>query len=100
MSDRQTHLAHTSGTVRLKTAFLTWVGAYAAITLILAVLGPTIAPWPLALRTLLISILMVIALSGFVVPALSRIFAGWVAPARRDGNRLSPEGRPLSSVPS
>jgi antibiotic biosynthesis monooxygenase (ABM) superfamily enzyme len=64
---------------RLKIAFLTWIGAYAAITLILSVLGPAIASWPLPLATLLISVLMVTALSGFVVPTLTRIFRDWIA---------------------
>jgi hypothetical protein len=99
MSDSQANSAP-SGPARLKVAFLTWVGAYALITLIIGVLGPAIASWPLALRTLLISALMVIALSGFVIPTLIRVFAGWIGPARRDGQRLSPASRRLSSVPS
>jgi antibiotic biosynthesis monooxygenase (ABM) superfamily enzyme len=86
----------TSTLSRIKIAFLTWVGAYAVITLILGVLGPTIASWPLPLRTLLISVLMVIALSGLVIPALTRIFAGWIAPARPDDQRLSPDDQRLS----
>ena len=44
---------------RYKLALLTWVGAYAVITLILQLLGPTMADWPLAMRTLAISALMV-----------------------------------------
>jgi uncharacterized protein len=82
-----------TGAARLKIAFITWVGAYAVITLILGVLGPTIASWPLPLRTLLLSVLMVIALSGFVIPTLTRIFASWIAPARHDDQRLSPAAR-------
>jgi antibiotic biosynthesis monooxygenase (ABM) superfamily enzyme len=100
MSDRQAHSGPPSGLVRLKIAFLTWIGAYVVITLILDVLGPMIAAWPLPLKTLLISVLMVITLSGFVVPALTRIFAGWITPTRRRERRLSPEGPQLSSVAS
>jgi antibiotic biosynthesis monooxygenase (ABM) superfamily enzyme len=99
MSDDRARSKPPSGTVRLKMAFLTWVGAYVLITLILSVLGPTIASWPLPLGTLLISVLMVIALSGFVIPALTKIFAGWIAPASRDDRRMSREDRRLSSVP-
>jgi antibiotic biosynthesis monooxygenase (ABM) superfamily enzyme len=92
---------NTSTLSRLKIAFLTWIGAYAAITLIIGVLGPMVAAWPLPLRTLLISVLMVIALSGFVVPALTRFFADWIArPARRDDRRRTPRQQRLSSVPS
>jgi antibiotic biosynthesis monooxygenase (ABM) superfamily enzyme len=62
-----------------KLALLTWVGAYALITLILAVLGPTMAAWPPPLRTLLLSATMVTALKSLVLPALTRIFRGWLA---------------------
>jgi hypothetical protein len=39
------------------------MGTYATVTLIFAVLGPTMAPWPLALRTQLLSVLMVAAMT-------------------------------------
>jgi uncharacterized protein len=63
---------------RYKHALLTWAGAYAAITLILAVLGPAMATWPLPLRTLLLSATMVAALTWLVIPTLSRLFRGWL----------------------
>lgn len=66
---------------RHKMALLTWAGAWAMITLILQVLSPAIATWPLPLRTLAISVLMVLALTWVVIPALTRAFAGWLAPA-------------------
>jgi antibiotic biosynthesis monooxygenase (ABM) superfamily enzyme len=63
---------------RYKLALLTWAGAYAVITLILAVLGPAMAPWPLPLRTLLLSGLMVVALTWLVIPSLTRLCRGWL----------------------
>ena len=69
---------------RYKLALLTWAGAYAVITLILVVLGPLMAPWPLPLRTLLISGLMVVALTWAVIPLLTRLFRGWLTTALRD----------------
>jgi antibiotic biosynthesis monooxygenase (ABM) superfamily enzyme len=66
---------------RHKMALLTWAGAWAMITLILKALGPATVTWPLALRTLLISVLMVLALTWVVIPTLTRLFAGWLAPA-------------------
>ena len=63
---------------RYKLALLTWAGAYAVITLILVVLGPAMEPWPLPLRTLLISGLMVGALTWAVIPLLTRLFRGWL----------------------
>lgn len=66
---------------RYKLALLSWVGAYTVITTILAVLGPSMAPWPLLLRTLLLSVLMVLAMTWLVIPSLTRIFRGWLVPA-------------------
>ena len=63
-----------------KMALLTWAGAWALITLILWVLGPPTATWPLPLRTFLISVLMVVGLTWVVIPYLTRTFAGWLAP--------------------
>jgi uncharacterized protein len=65
---------------RHKIAAVTWVGAYGMITLILTVLGPAIAAWPLPLRTLLISVLMILSLTWVVTPLLSRVFRPWLAP--------------------
>jgi antibiotic biosynthesis monooxygenase (ABM) superfamily enzyme len=66
---------------RYKLALLKWAGAYAVITLILAVLGPAMAAWPLPLRTLLLSAMMVPTLTWLVIPTLSRLFRGWLAAA-------------------
>jgi antibiotic biosynthesis monooxygenase (ABM) superfamily enzyme len=67
-----------AGPSRYKLALLTWAGAYAIITLLLASLGPVIGSWPLVLRTLLLSVTMVVALTWFVMPRLTRLFAGWL----------------------
>jgi antibiotic biosynthesis monooxygenase (ABM) superfamily enzyme len=53
----------TQAAPRYKVALLTWAAAYALITTFLALLGPTIAGWPLALRTLVLSVTMVAALT-------------------------------------
>ena len=66
---------------RHKTALLTWAGAYALITLILWMLGPVMDTWPLPLRTLVVSVLMVVALTWVVMPNLTRLFARWLVAA-------------------
>ena len=70
---------------RHKMALITWPGSWALITLILYVLGPVMVTWPLMLRTLVLSVLMVVGLTWVVIPYLTRIFAGWLAatPPRR-----------------
>jgi antibiotic biosynthesis monooxygenase (ABM) superfamily enzyme len=64
---------------RYKLALLTWVAAYALITTFLALLGPTIADWPLALRTLVLSVTMVAALTWVIMPRLVKLFRPWLA---------------------
>jgi antibiotic biosynthesis monooxygenase (ABM) superfamily enzyme len=64
---------------RHKLALLTWLGAYPVITVILALLGPAIVTWPLALRTLVLSVLMVVTLTWLVMPALTRVLRPWLA---------------------
>ena len=64
---------------RYKLALLTWVAAYGLITTFLALLGPTIAGWPLALRTLVLSATMVAALTWVIMPRLTRLFRPWLA---------------------
>ena len=64
---------------RYKLALLTWIAAYALITTFLALFGPTIADWPLALRTLVLSVTMVAALTWVIMPRLTRLFRPWLA---------------------
>src|ERR1700716_2973469 len=63
---------------RYKVALLTWLGAYPVITIVLGVLGPVTARWPLPLRTMLISGLMVVALTWGVLPTLGYFLRGWL----------------------
>lgn len=69
---------HPAGPPRYKLALLTWAGAYAVITLLLALLGPAIASWPLVLRTLVLSVTMVVSLTWLIMPRLTRLFGGWL----------------------
>jgi antibiotic biosynthesis monooxygenase (ABM) superfamily enzyme len=66
------------GRPRAKLALLTWAGAYAVILLVLAIAGPSMASWPLALRALVLSGLMVAAMTWVIVPVMTRVFRGWL----------------------
>lgn len=83
LASRRAESAARSGaagaTPRYKVALLTWVAAYALITTFLALLGPTIGGWPLAIRTLLLSATMVAALTWVIMPRLTRLFRPWLA---------------------
>jgi len=63
---------------RAKLALLTWAGAYGVVLLVLAVGGPAMASWPLAVRALVLSGLMVAAMTWVIVPAVTRLFRGWL----------------------
>ena len=73
-SDSRQH----TGRPRVKLALLTWAGAYAVILLVLAVGGPAMAGWPLAVRALVLSGLMVAAMTWVIVPVMTRLFRGWL----------------------
>jgi antibiotic biosynthesis monooxygenase (ABM) superfamily enzyme len=66
---------------RYKLALLTWVAAYPIITVILGLLGPELASWPLGLRTLVVSVLMVATLTWLAMPGLTRVLRPWLRPA-------------------
>jgi antibiotic biosynthesis monooxygenase (ABM) superfamily enzyme len=66
------------GPPRAKLALLTWAGAYAVILGVLAVGGPAMAGWPVPLRALVLSGLMVAAMTWVIVPAMTRLFRGWL----------------------
>lgn len=63
---------------RWKLALLTWLGAYAVILLVLAIAGPAIADWPVPLRALLLSGVMVAAMTWVIVPLMMRLFRPWL----------------------
>jgi antibiotic biosynthesis monooxygenase (ABM) superfamily enzyme len=73
-SDAQQH----NGRPRAKLALLTWAGAYVVILGVLAVGGRAMAGWPLGLRALVLSGLMVAAMTWVIAPVMTRLFRGWL----------------------
>jgi antibiotic biosynthesis monooxygenase (ABM) superfamily enzyme len=73
-SDARRH----DGRPRTKLALLTWAGAYAVVLLVQVVGGPAMAGWPLAVRALVLSGLMVAAMTWVIVPVVTRLFRGWL----------------------
>ena len=78
MSDVREQPRATAQPPRYKQALVTWLGAYPVITLILWALGPVMQSWPFAVRTLVVSFLMVSALTWLVLPVLMRGFHRWM----------------------
>src|SRR5918996_383909 len=94
MSDRTAQHTPPTAAPRYKLALITWAGAFAVITLILDLLGPTMAGWPLMLRTLLISVLMVTTLTWLVSLALTlRMAREKLGPEAGEAGRLLDRSR-------
>jgi antibiotic biosynthesis monooxygenase (ABM) superfamily enzyme len=69
---------------RWKTAVLVWLAIYPSLTVILWLVGPAIRDWPVALRTLLLTIVLVPLMVYVLLPALHRLLGPW---ARRPSGR-------------
>jgi antibiotic biosynthesis monooxygenase (ABM) superfamily enzyme len=67
---------------RWKTAVLIWLAIYPSITFLLWLAGPRIASWPLPLRTLAITAVLVPLMVFLLIPAIQRLLAPWLRPRR------------------
>jgi hypothetical protein len=83
---------------RYKLALVTWAGVYAVMTFIFVAAGPAIAPWPLPLRTLVLSALIVAALTWLVLPALMRLFRPWLV-GRSNSEDADASARAVRAAP-
>jgi antibiotic biosynthesis monooxygenase (ABM) superfamily enzyme len=73
--------------VSLALTLAAWMAAFAIVTALLSVFGQQLAALSLAVRALLISGVVVIAMTRLVQPALSAAADRWVAaPRRQDSN--------------
>ena len=63
---------------RHKMAILTWISVYPIITTLLLVLEPLVGDLPVPVRTLILSALMVPIMAYAALPAVTRLFAGWL----------------------
>lgn len=61
----------------------TWLGAFPTLTLLVWGLGPLLGGWPLVVRTLVASGLMVALLTYVVMPSLVRWLGPWLFAGRR-----------------
>jgi antibiotic biosynthesis monooxygenase (ABM) superfamily enzyme len=63
---------------RWKTAVVVWLAIYPSITFIIWLVGPTMQDWPLALRTLAITVFVVPLMVFVLLPGLQRLMAPWL----------------------
>jgi len=65
---------------RWKVAVVTWLGICPTVYLLFLLLGPLIAPWSLPARTVLLTMLVVAAMTWLVAPQLTRVLKPWLYP--------------------
>jgi uncharacterized protein len=63
---------------RWKFAVVVWLAIYPSLTLLLWLAGPAVVDWPLALRTLVLTALLVPWMVFIMLPALQRLMAPWL----------------------
>ncbi len=81
---------------RWRCAIVIWLVAYPLITTLTYFLEPAVRGWPLPLRTLLISSIMVPAMVLWLVPALAAKVSGFLEatlPARDSSSQCSENER-------
>jgi antibiotic biosynthesis monooxygenase (ABM) superfamily enzyme len=61
-----------------KSAVVVWLAIYPSLTSLLWLAGPAIVDWPLALRTLALTALLVPWMVFVMLPALQRFLAPWL----------------------
>jgi len=59
-------------------AVVVWLAIYPTITLLLALGGPTIAEWPLPVRTLALTLVAVPLMVFVLLPQLQRVLRPWL----------------------
>jgi antibiotic biosynthesis monooxygenase (ABM) superfamily enzyme len=63
---------------RYKVAVLTWLGIYPVITVLLALLGPTLAPFPLPGRSFVLTACAIPLMTWVVMPVVTRVCGSWL----------------------
>lgn len=68
---------------RWKVAVVTWLGIFPTVYLLFLLLGDVLAPWSLAPRLLVITVLVVAVMTWLVAPQLTRLLKPWLYPASK-----------------
>ena len=63
---------------RWKTAVVVWLAIYPSITFIQWLVGPKIQTWPLAVRTLALTAVLVPVMVYLLIPGFQRLLAPWL----------------------
>lgn len=70
-----------------KMTLVSWLALYPAVTLVFILFGDLLALMPLLLRTMLVTIVVMILMSYVLMPRMTRWFAFWLFPDRQKNIR-------------
>ncbi|MBA4501348.1 antibiotic biosynthesis monooxygenase [Marinobacterium marinum] len=72
---------------KAKMTFVSWLALYPTVTLVFFLFGDQLAQIPLLLRTLLVTAVVMIAMSYLLMPRFTRWFAFWLFPKHEQNER-------------
>ncbi|WP_217126065.1 antibiotic biosynthesis monooxygenase [Hydrogenophilus thiooxidans] len=75
---------------RWKIALITWFGIYPTVLVLFLTIAPHLEHWPLPLRTAIITAMVVVAMTWFVAPTLTKWFHDWLHPNPPNPKESSP----------
>ncbi len=70
-----------------KMTFVSWLALYPTVTLIFFLFGDLLAQVPLLLRTLIVTAVVMVAMSYLLMPRFTRWFAFWLFPKHEQNER-------------
>lgn len=70
-----------------KMTFVSWLALYPTVTLIFFLFGDLLAQVPLLLRTLIVTAVVMVAMTYLLMPRFTRWFAFWLFPKHEHGER-------------
>lgn len=71
---------------RWKVGVVTWLGIFPTVYLLFRLLDDLLAPWSLLPRIVVLTAIVVVVMTWFVAPRLTRLFKPWLYPGSKGAN--------------
>lgn len=72
---------------RYKMTIVSWLALYPAVTLVFVLFGDLLASVPLLLRTMIVTVVVMLLMTYVLMPRMTRWFSFWLFPARSKQSR-------------
>jgi hypothetical protein len=69
---------------RFKMTVVSWLALYPAVTLIFWLFGPLLADLPLLIRTFAVTAVVIVAMTYFLMPFMTKTFSFWLYPKKNN----------------